>query len=58
VGDDVTDEDAFRELTEDGAGIIVATEGGYTRARHRLDDPAAVQTFLNRLADRLLESRS
>jgi trehalose 6-phosphate phosphatase len=58
IGDDVTDEDAFRELETDGAGILVAQEDGPTRARYRLDDTDAVERFLNRLGDKLLKSRS
>ncbi|UCD70051.1 MAG: trehalose-phosphatase [Betaproteobacteria bacterium] len=58
IGDDVTDEDAFRELADDGVGILVAQENGVTRAAYRLDDPGAVQDFLNRLADKLLKPQS
>jgi alpha,alpha-trehalase len=58
IGDDVTDEDAFRELADDGVGILVAQEDAITRASYRLDDPDAVQDFLNRLADKLFESQS
>ncbi|UCH48458.1 MAG: trehalose-phosphatase [Betaproteobacteria bacterium] len=58
IGDDVTDEDAFRELADDGVGIFVAQETGVTRATCRLDDPDAVQDFLNKLADKLFESQS
>ena len=58
IGDDVTDEDAFRELASDGAGILVAAEDGPTRASYRLDDPDQVQRFLDQLSDKLQTSRS
>jgi alpha,alpha-trehalase len=52
IGDDVTDEDAFRELRSDGIGILVADDiDGETSARYRLRDPNEVQQFLNRLAE-------
>ncbi len=53
IGDDVTDEDAFRELASDGVGIIVAQDNGQTQASYRLKDPDAVQAFLTGLADKL-----
>lgn len=58
IGDDVTDEDAFRELADDGVTVLVAAEDGPTRAAYRLDDPGAVQTFLDRLGEALQASRS
>jgi trehalose 6-phosphate phosphatase len=58
IGDDVTDEDAFRELEAEGVGILVSQQRQSTRARYRLDDTAAVQVFLNRLADGLERLRS
>ena len=51
IGDDVTDEDAFRALPEQGTGIVV--HGGEERlsyARYGLIDPEEVQTFLHRLS--------
>lgn len=53
IGDDVTDEDAFRELAEEGVSILVAVADQPTTAAYRLNDPDAVQKFLNRLGDRL-----
>ncbi len=53
IGDDVTDEDAFRELAGEGVGILVAETDHATTAAYRLDDPRAVQEFLRRLADKL-----
>jgi trehalose 6-phosphate phosphatase len=58
IGDDVTDEDAFRELDAGGGiGILVAPADQPTRAAYRLDDPDAVELFLNRLGDALERSR-
>lgn len=51
VGDDVTDEDAFRALPEDGVGVLVAAEARPSAARWRLADVAATQRFLERLAE-------
>ncbi|MFW5756088.1 MAG: trehalose-phosphatase [Tangfeifania sp.] len=50
IGDDVTDEDAFRSISEFGVGILVGTHGQETAAKYRLDDVPDVQSFLNRLA--------
>lgn len=50
IGDDVTDEDAFRSISEIGAGILVGTHGQETAAEYKLDDVPDVQAFLNRLA--------
>ncbi|MBS4018146.1 MAG: trehalose-phosphatase [Dechloromonas sp.] len=48
VGDDVTDEDAFRVLPRwDGIGVKVGT--GPTAASHRIPDPAALHAWLLRL---------
>jgi alpha,alpha-trehalase len=51
IGDDVTDEDAFRVLQEQGVGIVV--HGGEERtsyARYGLVDPEEVLTFLENLS--------
>lgn len=50
VGDDVTDEDAFRLLRDEGVGVLVASVERPTAARWRLADLAAVRLFLERLA--------
>lgn len=44
LGDDVTDEDAFRALPEDA--VTVKVGGGDTVARYRLDDVEAVMRYL------------
>jgi len=50
VGDDVTDEDAFRVLRDRGATVLVGPPGQETLAHHRLDDPRAVRDLLERIA--------
>jgi alpha,alpha-trehalase len=53
IGDDETDEDAFRVLAEDrGIGIVVVTEHRETMADYALNDPEQVVEFLRLLADR------
>ncbi len=46
VGDDATDEDAFRALPENGAGVKVGH--GPTAAHYRLADCESVRTFLQK----------
>jgi trehalose-phosphatase len=50
LGDDLTDEDAFRELQVNGLGILVRDETRPTAARYALDDTGQVRDFLERLA--------
>lgn len=57
LGDDVTDEDAFRVLRDDGIGIVVSDVERPTAAHYRLDDPQQVARFLNVLADHLQQRR-
>lgn len=56
IGDDETDEDAFRALAGRGTGIRVMDGPAPTVAGWRLRDPGEVAAFLDRLAD-ALESR-
>jgi len=49
LGDDLTDEDAFRVLAERGIGILVGDHGHPTRARFRLRDVGEVKQFLQEL---------
>jgi trehalose 6-phosphate phosphatase len=51
IGDDRTDEDAFRELGPEAVTIFVGPRKR-TLARHRLEDVAAVWKFLRALAKR------
>jgi trehalose 6-phosphate phosphatase len=53
LGDDVTDEDAFRVArARGGDAVLVADEPRPTAATHRLSDPDAVVRFLEALAAR------
>ncbi len=49
IGDDITDEDAFRSLEGKGVTVLVAEEDRPTRARYRLSDPGEVARFLRAL---------
>jgi trehalose 6-phosphate phosphatase len=51
IGDDITDEDAFRSIAGFGAGILVGSHGEKTAANYQLEDVPAVQSFLGQLAD-------
>ncbi len=50
IGDDITDEDAFHTLAGYGLSIVVADTPRRTAARYALQNPAQVQTLLQRLA--------
>jgi trehalose-phosphatase len=49
VGDDRTDEDAFRALGPDGAGVVVREEARETSASWWLRDPGEVTELLRRI---------
>jgi alpha,alpha-trehalase len=49
IGDDVTDEDAFRAMQGRGIGIVVWDHPYETAATYSLNSPDQVRTFLNRL---------
>jgi trehalose-phosphatase len=60
IGDDLTDEDAFDAVRDDGIGIIARhSEDGDrpTAARFALDCPDAVREFVERLACRISAER-
>ena len=52
IGDDVTDEDAFRELRDRGVGIVVRGNRRSTFATLALSDTDEVQAFLQMLLQR------
>ena len=58
IGDDLTDEDAFRAISEHGVGVVVRGEDDdrETAASYVLDDPSLVREFLERLAGELAGS--
>lgn len=49
IGDDLTDEDAFRAVAGRGIGILVAGEARETAAEFQLHDPGEVVELLERL---------
>lgn len=51
VGDDVTDEDAFRALKGRGIGVLVGTEARESTADYTLHDTDETQRFLHMLTD-------
>src|SRR6266702_419109 len=53
IGDDSTDEDAFRALKERGVGILVSEQPQPTAAIYSLKNPAEVEGFLRALTARL-----
>jgi trehalose 6-phosphate phosphatase len=58
LGDDITDEDAFDAVADDGIAILVrhSDDGDRaTAARYALDDPDRVREFTERLARRLAD---
>lgn len=57
VGDDLTDERAFRALATRGLGIVVREKPRPTLARYRLCDPAEVRGFLATIAGLLAHAR-
>jgi trehalose-phosphatase len=54
IGDDRTDEDAFRVLEQRGIGILVSEQLPPTAARYSLKNPPEVEEFLAALAARLV----
>jgi alpha,alpha-trehalase len=49
IGDDTTDEDAFRSICDRGIGILVSDEPRQTSARYILRDQSEVTAFLEKL---------
>jgi len=53
IGDDTTDEDAFREIRSDGIGILVEdAQARESAARYQLRDSQEVRRFLLKLVER------
>ena len=50
IGDDITDEDAFRAISDRGVAIAVGSEKRQTAAHYMLGDPEEVAKFLQGLA--------
>ena len=50
IGDDTTDEDAFRDLRSAGVGVFVGDPPPQTLARYTLRDPGEVERFLRKSA--------
>ena len=50
IGDDTTDEDAFRAIGDRGVTIVVGGERRHTAAHYTLRDPREVAKFLHNLA--------
>lgn len=57
LGDDATDEDAFRALSGRGLGILIAEGPQQSAADYRLHDPEAVAALLERLTEAELDRR-
>jgi len=49
IGDDTTDEDAFKVLSSRGIGIVVGEDSRLTSAQFRLKDPDQVKVFFEHL---------
>jgi trehalose-phosphatase len=58
IGDDDTDEDAFRELADRGVGIKVGAEGKPTLAHYSLSSPEEVGRWIRWLTQKLSSPRS
>ena len=53
IGDDRTDEDAFRALEKRGVGVLVSEHLQVTAASYWLKNPDEVECFLQKITDRL-----
>ena len=53
IGDDTTDEDAFRALKGRGVGILVNDQSQTTSATYSLKNPSEVEYFLQKITDYL-----
>jgi trehalose-phosphatase len=57
IGDDLTDEDAFRAVRDRGIGVLVAGGPRETAAEYQVRDTGEVVELLERLESALLDSR-
>ncbi len=57
IGDDTTDEDAFRAIYSRGVGIVVQEEPRRTAAQYALRNTGETRVFLERLAAGMREAR-
>jgi trehalose-phosphatase len=55
IGDDNTDEDAFRAIEKRGVGILVSEQPQPTTARYSLKNPAEVERFLRALTTSVVQ---
>lgn len=55
IGDDKTDEDAFRAIGKKGITVLVSGERKKTRAQYRLSSPKEVMGFLRKLSRELVD---
>ena len=53
IGDDITDEDAFFEILDDGTGILVGDHDQKTFASYHLNNVEEVKTFIEKLFEDL-----
>lgn len=51
MGDDITDEDAFREVAEIGIPILVGSHGAMTAAKYHLENVSQTIDFLQKLTN-------
>ena len=58
IGDDTTDEDAFRSLADRGVTIRVEEDPRSTEARYRVANPEEVGVFLGKLISEVIEAGS
>jgi trehalose 6-phosphate phosphatase len=50
IGDDITDEDAFKAIADNGIGILVGTHKQPTAAQYKLENVDQVQEFLQSMS--------